>query len=214
MISELYYASLTVGRKCVQYIAGQFSALSARGAGANIGSGVRFKGMAIVSMVKNSTIIIGSKTVLVSSSSATVLGVRGPTILRTLSEGARISIGEDCGLSGAVICAHREVSIGAGALLGADVMVFDSDFHPVDHLSRRYASISLEYGVAPVRIGKNVFIGTRSIICKGVTIGDNSVVAAGSVVTKDVAPNVVVGGVPARQLRLLSTELSGIASVR
>ena len=56
---------------------------------------------------------------------------------------------------------------------------------------------------APVKIGNNVWIGSHATILAGVTIGDNSVVAAGAVVTKDVPPNVVVGGVPAKILKTI-----------
>ena len=51
---------------------------------------------------------------------------------------------------------------------------------------------------APIKIGKRVWIGSNATVTKGVTIGDNSIVAAGAVVNKDVPPNVIVGGVPAR----------------
>lgn len=52
-------------------------------------------------------------------------------------------------------------------------------------------------------LGKNVWIGSNAIILQGVTIGDNAVVAAGAVVTKDVAPNTVVGGVPAKLMKII-----------
>jgi acetyltransferase-like isoleucine patch superfamily enzyme len=54
---------------------------------------------------------------------------------------------------------------------------------------------------APVTIGDHVWLGTRAIILKGVTIGDGALVAAGAVVTKDVPPKTLVGGVPARVIR-------------
>ena len=54
---------------------------------------------------------------------------------------------------------------------------------------------------APIRLGKNVWVGSNSTILQGVTVGDNAVIAAGAVVTKDVPANTVVGGVPARKLR-------------
>lgn len=55
--------------------------------------------------------------------------------------------------------------------------------------------------MAPIVLGKNVWVGSHATILKGVTIGDGSVVAAGAVVTKDVPPMTVVGGVPARVIR-------------
>lgn len=54
---------------------------------------------------------------------------------------------------------------------------------------------------APIRLGKNVWVGSNSTILRGVTIGDNAIIAAGSVVTKDVAVDSVVGGVPARYIQ-------------
>lgn len=54
---------------------------------------------------------------------------------------------------------------------------------------------------APIRLGKNVWIGAGAVVLQGVTIGDNAVVAAGAVVTKDVAANTVVGGVPAKFIK-------------
>ncbi len=56
----------------------------------------------------------------------------------------------------------------------------------------------------PIHIGKNVWIGSNATICQGVTIGDGAVVAAGAVVVKDVAPNTVVGGVPAKLLKYVT----------
>ena len=59
------------------------------------------------------------------------------------------------------------------------------------------------YTYGKVTIKKNVWIGMGAMICPGVTIGENSVVAAGAVVTKDVPDNVVVGGVPAKIIKTL-----------
>ena len=56
---------------------------------------------------------------------------------------------------------------------------------------------------APIRIGKNVWIGANAVVLPGVTVGDNAVIAAGAVVSRDVPANAVVGGVPARLLRMI-----------
>ena len=61
---------------------------------------------------------------------------------------------------------------------------------------------------SPVHIGRNVWIGSHATILPGVSIGDNAVVAAGAVVTKDVEPNSIVGGVPAKVLRMINEDRS------
>ncbi len=73
-----------------------------------------------------------------------------------------------------------------------DVQVLDTDFHTIVRDGSPQAS------VAPVRIGDHVWIGTRAVVLKGVTIGDGAVIAAGAVVTADVPTGAVVAGVPAR----------------
>lgn len=65
---------------------------------------------------------------------------------------------------------------------------------------------------APIRVGDNVYIGVRSIIMPGVSIGNNCIIAAGSVVTKDVVDNSVVGGVPAKFIKSIDKYLEGISA--
>ena len=89
---------------------------------------------------------------------------------------------------------HGGVTLGDGCLIGHQVV-----FATLDH-----GRASEDRGVmypAPIRLGKNVWVGSNSTILRGVTVGDNAIIAAGSVVTKDVAANTVAGGVPARYIR-------------
>ena len=88
------------------------------------------------------------------------------------------------------------IFIGEGALIGHNVVLatLNHDLNP----ERRQICIP-----APIKIGKNVWIGSNSTILSGVTIGENSVVAAGAVVTKDVPANTIVGGVPAKFIKSL-----------
>jgi len=60
---------------------------------------------------------------------------------------------------------------------------------------------------APIHIGKNVWIGANASVLPGVSIGDGAIVAAGAVVTKDVEPNTIVGGVPAKMIKRIETAL-------
>ncbi|NDJ58631.1 maltose O-acetyltransferase [Enterobacteriaceae bacterium 4M9] len=90
------------------------------------------------------------------------------------------------------------VYIGDNCMLAPGVHIYTAT-HPVDATLR---TSGIEYGI-PVRIGNNVWIGGRAIINPGVTIGDNAVVASGSVVVKDVPANCVVAGNPARVIKQL-----------
>ena len=87
------------------------------------------------------------------------------------------------------------IEIGDGAQIGPGVQIYTAD-HPRDPALRR---AGLESG-KPVRIGANVWIGGGAIILPGVTIGDDAIVGAGAVVTRDVAPGVTVAGNPARPI--------------
>lgn len=102
-----------------------------------------------------------------------------------------------------LISAAVSVRIGDDTMIAGEVSIFDNMSHPLSP-SRRLAKDRLRRDEAsPVVIGRNVWIGMRALILRGVTIGDNSIVAAGAVVTKSVPPNTLVGGNPARVLREL-----------
>jgi acetyltransferase-like isoleucine patch superfamily enzyme len=108
------------------------------------------------------------------------------------SVNGRVTIGEFTFLNRRteVICASA-VDIGRRCAISWDVCITDTDLH----------SVSGSHSTAPVLIGDNVWIGARTIVLKGVTIGDGAIVAAGSVVTSDVPPRALVGGNPARVIR-------------
>lgn len=117
-------------------------------------------------------------------------------------------IGDFTLLNGALIMAEEKIDIGSYCLISWNVGIADSDFHPLEPAQRIIDAQALapfykdrptrpKLKTAPVRIGDNVWIGMNAVILKGVTIGQNSVVAAGSVVTKSVEPNTVVAGNPA-----------------
>jgi acetyltransferase-like isoleucine patch superfamily enzyme len=106
-------------------------------------------------------------------------------------------------LSGTTICAVTSVSIGQRVLLGADVLIADTDFHVVDRLPRRFDAIPMARPDDAVVIEDDVFVGARAIVLKGVRIGHGSVIGAGSLVTEDVPPNVVAAGSPCKPIRSL-----------
>lgn len=114
--------------------------------------------------------------------------------------GYNIKFGENVFINyNCVILDTCEVSIGDNTMLAPNIGIYAAT-HPLDSKTR----ISyLEYG-KPIKIGKNCWIGGSSVICPGVNIGDNSVVAAGAVVTKDVPPNSLVAGVPAKVIKKIN----------
>lgn len=158
----------------------------------------------ILERAEGSQIRIGARAVLCSDPAGTALGVRAPVILRTLAPGATIDIGDDTGISGGVICAAKLVQIGRRCLIGADCMIFDTDFHQRDPNNRRYAKPDWARISRPVIIGDDVFLGARATITKGVTIGNGAIVGAGAVVTRDVPAGAIVAGNPARILKFLA----------
>lgn len=109
--------------------------------------------------------------------------------------GRNITIGENVFINA---CCHFQdhggVTIGDGCQIGHDV-VFATLNHGLapEERSQTYP--------APIILGRNVWVGSNATILQGVTVGDNAVIAAGAVVTKDVAANTVVGGVPAKFIK-------------
>ena len=116
--------------------------------------------------------------------------------------GAVIKIGNNVGISHTAITATQSVEIGDDVLIGSNCMIADTDFHPLDADIRRECPNDLtKTKSAPIKIEKDVFIGARSIILKGVTIGEGSIVGAGSVVTKDIPANEIWAGNPAKFIK-------------
>ena len=112
-------------------------------------------------------------------------------------KGARISIGDHTFINyGSSISAHKHIKIGRRCLLGHYLTLFDNNEHGVERRDVPTPS-------APIMIGDRVWIGSCVIILPGVSIGDHAAVGAGSVVTKNIPPNCLAVGNPARVLREL-----------
>lgn len=90
------------------------------------------------------------------------------------------------------------ITIDEGALIGHNVVLAT-----LNHLLDPERRAGMTY--APIHIGKNVWVGANATVLAGLTVGDGAVVAAGAVVTKDVAPNTIVGGVPAKVIKKIIT---------
>lgn len=146
------------------------------------------------SIVKNQgQISIGEQTIFQSDFQACRLAV---------DRHAQLNIGQHCFFNSVILAASLEISIGDHCQLGPYVHLMDSDFHDLYDRSKAGQQ-------SPIRIGNHVQIGARSVVLRGVHIGDHAIILPGSVVTKDVPSHSTVGGVPAVQIRKLEGNYEG-----
>ncbi len=101
-----------------------------------------------------------------------------------------------------VAVSEKGIKIGNNALIGTNVEITDSDFHNINS-SARFGG---EHFVREVELKNNVWLGSNVKILKGVTIGENSVIANGSIVTVDIPANVIAGGIPAKVIKKIGDE--------
>ncbi|WOG27279.1 acyltransferase [Endozoicomonas sp. 8E] len=112
-----------------------------------------------------------------------------------------IKIGDHCLISpGTTLSSAASISIGDNCMLAADCYISDSDWHGLYNRLRPFRCSK------PIVLEDNVWVGHGAKVGKGITIGENSVVAAGAVVVKDVPPNTVVGGNPAKVIKKLNPQ--------
>jgi acetyltransferase-like isoleucine patch superfamily enzyme len=112
-----------------------------------------------------------------------------------------LKVGDNCGFSGVAIVCQTQVLIGDNVKIGGNTCIYDTDFHSISKQHRsdnRLDAVNTKR--LPVTIGDDVFVGAHVTILKGVTIGEGAVIAACSVVTKDIPPNEVWGGNPVKRL--------------
>lgn len=136
----------------------------------------------------------------------------GSNVTMTMSSlatepGGYIEIGDYSYLSNASIVAYKKIIIGKYVLISGGVTIVDSDFHPLDAAKRMLDTVAVSpignkfkrphFDTLPVFIEDGVWIGFNATILKGVTIGHDSVIQPGAVVTKNVPPNSIVSGNPA-----------------
>ena len=161
-------------------------------------------GCPIIQRCLGSTIEIGTGLQLRSFSDSNPLGPYRPVIIATRKPDSEIKIGDNLGLTGGTICAMKSIIIGNRVALGANAIISDTDFHPLDP---EYRKIFPNEGISKqIIIEDDVFIGMHCMILKGTQIGKGSVIGAGSVVSGIVPPGVIYAGNPARLIRPLKKD--------
>lgn len=118
---------------------------------------------------------------------------------------AVLEVGDNTGMSQVSITCKQKIHIGSNVKIGAGTLIFDTNFHNTDWKIRADHDKDLSSALnAPIYIGDHTFIGARSIICKGVTIGERSIIAAGSVVVKDIPADCMAGGNPCKVIKYIN----------
>jgi len=164
--------------------------------GVNLGNNVQFYGKPFIKKARSGIINIGDSCKFRSSATSNLIGINRPCIL-TSNAHAKLIIGKQCGFSGTVIGCFSEIIIKNNVRCGANTLITDSDWHLNDPRSGE---------PKPIYIESNVWLGVNVIVMKGVTIGENSVIGAGSVVTKDIPANVIAAGNPCKVIRSFEKE--------
>jgi len=160
---------------------------------------IRLKGRPIIDIAEGNSITIGRNVTLRSSNEGHHANVYSAIKLVADRPGAQIIIGDDSIIVGSCIHAYSTIRIGKRCMIGA-IQIFDGNGHDLsfpDVENRQSTKGTAE----PITIGDDVWIGVGCIILPGVSIGDGSVIGAGSVVAKDIPPRVVAAGNPARVVK-------------
>tara|TARA_B110001450_G_scaffold13545_1_gene12770 strand:+ start:1121 stop:1717 length:597 start_codon:yes stop_codon:yes gene_type:complete len=155
------------------------------------GKNLKFFGLIHVRCSKQSTVTIGSGNTFRSKSTSNLIGIDRPCIISSHQNGT-LKIGDNCGFSGTVIGCFKEIIIEDNVRCGANTLITDSDWHSDDHRSGT---------PRPIHIETNVWLGVNVTVLKGVHIGANSVIGAGSIVTQNIPANVIAAGNPCRIIK-------------
>lgn len=151
--------------------------------------------------VTGRSVFVGDYSLLFAAPDNFIRLTSWPSLQGGEQQDGEIRIGDYALLTpGSRIGAAERVTLGNSCMMASGAYISDCDWHGI------YERVDSIGEIRPVQLHDNVWIGTRAIVCKGVTIGENSIVGAGAVVTSDVPANVVVGGVPAKKVAELDPQ--------
>lgn len=162
--------------------------------GIHVGEKTRFFGLAKILRRAYSEIFIGDNCTFRSGTTSNLIGINHKCIIVTHTKDSVLKIGNNTGFSGTTIGCFKEIVIGKNVKCGANTLITDSDWHLNDPRVGE---------PLPIYIKDNVWLGYGVIVLKGVTIGENSIIGAASVVTKSIPANVIAGGNPCVVIKTL-----------
>lgn len=180
--------------------------------GVNFGSNLRVFNKIYLSLGKDAKLKIGNNFTFTSGADINPLcrNVRGHIYI---TKNGEISIGNNTGISSSCLWAKEKITIGNYVNIGGDCIIMDTDAHNLDWkiragLGRDKNNLKIVDGASaiatPVNIEDHAFIGTRSIILKGVTIGARSIIGAGSVVNRSIPPDCIAAGNPCKVIKQIN----------
>jgi acetyltransferase-like isoleucine patch superfamily enzyme len=165
--------------------------------------GLKIFGMIRLSICGNAKLSVGDGVRINSSWRANPSGGGQTSTLLNIGQSGHIILGDNVGISNSTIVAHKKVVIGKNTKIGVNCVLYDTDFHSVNIIDRNSLP-DKKVKIDPINIGQNVWICGHCIILKGVTIGNGSIIGAGSVVTQDIPPNELWGGNPAKFIKKIT----------
>lgn len=164
--------------------------------GVSFGKNMRILGK--ISIVNLGKITIGENFLMTSGNSVNPICSNIQGCFYT-EPGARITIGDNVGMSSTRMWIKESLTIGCNVKIGGNVLLIDTDCHPMDYEVRRFSNEGTKS--SPIKIEDDVWIGAHCIVLKGVTIGARSIIGAGSVVTKSIPADCIAVGNPAKVIR-------------
>ncbi|MRX63333.1 acyltransferase [Maribacter luteus] len=159
------------------------------------------KGLPYLMVARGGEFLIGENFRMNNTIASNPIGCAQPCMF-FVDRNAKLIIGDHVSMSQSALVCHVGITIGDYVKIGGGVCIYDTDFHSLDAKIRRDSMADMaNKKKLPVVIHDNVFIGAHSKILKGVTIGENSIIGASAVVTKDIPANEIWGGNPAKKIK-------------
>lgn len=166
--------------------------------------GQNFQIVGKISIIGPGEITIGNNFYMTNGEHINPISANQQGSFFTDSSNAKITIGNNVGMSSTRLWIHDSLTIGNYVKIGGGVLIIDTDCHPIDYNVRRISNEGTKS--APIVIEDDVWIGAQSIVLKGVTIGARSIIGAGSVVTRSIPADCIAGGNPCKVIKKLNNE--------